>query len=248
MKGWTLISTLDDFANLAVYERQGRIHKDYRITFLNYDEDLDKSTKFKIQAIFAAILFLPWIVMFFISRDIGVVMVLLLLPALFIFGKYFGGPQTRRRNIILDFNNDALKVFNENPFGKDEIPMGERKLSRLNDLSVGDHPETDLERANRARKNLNGPGRYERTHCLFGHFGVGGAEKLWIVQRVEWPKQNSLYEVGQAISWAMEKGRRAMEQQAEASPPLVDPLATPARQAAPQPQSDRAGSIKPPLD
>ncbi|MEZ5749401.1 MAG: hypothetical protein R3D83_05770 [Caenibius sp.] len=113
---------------------------------------------------------------------------------------------------------------------------------------MGDHPQTELERANRMRKNLNSPGKYEKTHCLFGHFGVGGAEKVWIVQRVEWPKQNSLYEVGQAISWAMEKGRRAMEQQAEAMPPLVDPLATPARQAAPQPQSDRAGSIKPPLD
>lgn len=42
----------------------------------------------------------------------------------------------------------------------------------------------------------------EKSHCLFGMFGIDGAERVVLITRAEWPNYNSLSEVRLAVLWA----------------------------------------------
>lgn len=132
-----------------------------------------------------------------------------------------------RRVIEIDFGKDEFRVLRN---GSTTV---KRQLQRLTNLTIERHPEAELE-----YRKLNGRlGPKQKQHCLFGFFGAMGAEKVLLVSRYEYPSQDSLYQVSQAILWAIKE---------TASRPASAPAKAPERpepQAVPQPVG-----IKPPLD
>ncbi|MFW6027472.1 MAG: hypothetical protein ACOC91_01560, partial [bacterium] len=88
----------------------------------------------------------------------------------------------------------------------------------LANLTVEPHPETEAARIKRQEKGKKHPSVEEQQHCLFGFFGAKGAEKLLLLNRMEWPVQNSLYEVRQAIIWVQVQGASG-----SSAPPDDDP-------------------------
>ncbi|MEZ0018218.1 hypothetical protein [Sinorhizobium fredii] len=132
-----------------------------------------------------------------------------------------------RRVIEIDFGKDEFRVIRNGSI------TVKRQLQRLTNLTIERHPEAELE-----YRKLNGRlGPKQKQHCLFGFFGTMGAEKVLLVSRYEYPSQESLYQVSQAILWAVKE---------TASRPASVPAKAPERpepQAVPQPVG-----IKPPLD
>lgn len=222
------ISTTGDFPNVAVYERPGPQGQIASVVFANpeYDETWRANASafgvlMVMLAFVAGALLLPdrvsgevyvgwWIV------GIAVFLVVLNKAKM---------PWRIPRTVELDFGADAIRVLRD---GRREM---ERPLSRLANLTVEDHPEAAMERQARQEKGDRKPTRKEQQHCLFGWFGAGGAERVMLLSRAEWPDQRSLFEVRQAILWAIE--RSGSREKAE---------------AAPQVQSSRNGGLAPPLD
>ena len=64
--------------------------------------------------------------------------------------------------------------------------------------------------AERERHEKRGQlGPFQKQHCLFGWFGVAGAEKVMLLATVGMAaRRNSLFEVRQALLWAMETAGR----------------------------------------
>ncbi|MDP2619203.1 MAG: hypothetical protein Q8P46_03355 [Hyphomicrobiales bacterium] len=118
----------------------------------------------------------------------------------------FKSLRTLNRIIELEPGADRLRVL-----------MGgtvsvERQLSRLASLTVEPHPEVEVHRMRRQERKQTRLTDAEKTHCLFGWFGVAGAEKVLLLSRAEWPNRDSLFEVRQAIEWAREQARGAAPQ------------------------------------
>ena len=78
----------------------------------------------------------------------------------------------------------------------------------MQNLTVENHPEAEFERADRMEKGEKTLKEAEKQHCLIGWFGPGGAEQVVLITRAEWPNLNSLFEVRQAVLWAISAGRR----------------------------------------
>jgi hypothetical protein len=118
------------------------------------------------------------------------------------------GPTRSRRVIELDFRRDRLRVLRN---GKEALA---RELSRLHNLTVEPHPMAQRE----TREKGGALGPFQKQHCLFGWFGAGGAEKVMLLARWEWPNQDSLFEVRQAVQWARERrGSLRGEDEAQAA-------------------------------
>jgi hypothetical protein len=77
----------------------------------------------------------------------------------------------------------------------------------------------------------------QKQHCLFGWFGIGGAQKICLVCKVEWPNKNSLTEAQAAIMWARERAQNDFKtrQTGEAAGPAAG-------------RRTEEGGMKPPLD
>jgi hypothetical protein len=126
--------------------------------------------------------------------------------------------------IVIDPIDDQFAIYRGK--GTVERPFLLRKLSGCYGFSLGPHPELPLE----YEKNKTGKaGPKQKQHCLFGHFGPGGAERVMLVARWEWPPENSLYEVQQALEWTKQIVLRMFE-------------------TAPAPQPAFGGRIAPPDD
>lgn len=136
-------------------------------------------------------------------------------------------PARVRRAIELDYGRDEFRVLRS---GRTVLS---RRLSRLASLTVEPHPQAEIEHRKRGGKL----GPFQKQHCLFGFFGAAGAEKVLLLKRWEWPNQDSLYEVRQAVVWAKSIGDAGPEGLGFA-PASDTPAAVPAG----------GRSIKPPLD
>ncbi len=128
-------------------------------------------------------------------------------------------PYSYRITVELDFGRDRITVK------RNGRRLVQRALSALHNLTVEDHPDAEFSRRNRELRGEKRLSNNEKQHCLFGWFGGGGAEQVALVTRMEWPNRNSLYEVRQAILWAIEKsaGQAAQEFETEGrgiKPPL----------------------------
>ncbi len=110
-------------------------------------------------------------------------------------------PWKMKRAIELDFGADQLRVF------KGQKLKISRQLSRMANLTVEDHPDAEHARITRQEHGKKSPKDVEKQHCLIGWFGAGGAEQVMLLARAEWPCRNSLFEVRQAILWAIEQAR-----------------------------------------
>ena len=130
---------------------------------------------------------------------------------------FMGNPPFNvRYEIQVDHGEDHFTVYRK---GRRQMW---RPWSRLAAVTVGEHPDVPLELEQ--KKGKLGP--KQRQHCLFGHFGIGGAEKIVLVTRWEWPPQGSLFEVQQAIEMVrnvlgkMEQLVEAQGSRAPSLPPL----------------------------
>lgn len=192
------ISSTADFKNVAVYERTGPRGRIASIVFANpeYDESWRANASL-FGVLLVAIGFSAGVFLIPDGAQIlwwvfGIAVFLLVLNKAKM-------PWKIKRTIELDFGADALRVLRD---GKAEQ---QHALSRLANLTVEPHPEAEIERLARQERGEKKPTRKEQQHCLFGWFGAGGAERVMLIARAEWPNSNSLFEVRQAIIWARER-------------------------------------------
>jgi len=190
-----MISSSAEFPHVHVYERNEPDGKVYTVSFSNIESMTSGEGCFVMLALLAAYIWLG-IMGFNLSPGLGLFIFFCGLPALGIWAKE-SGPLRREKNrdIELDYGRNKFLVFVN---GSLEL---ERPLSQLKHVTVDRHPDTDFERNNRQQKGEKSVGRLEKTHCLFGWFGRGGAEQVILVNRLEWPCRNSLREVREAIEW-----------------------------------------------
>lgn len=132
-----------------------------------------------------------------------------------------------RRAIELDFGAKALRVLKN---GRVKLT---RPLASLQNLTIEPHPQVEAE----MRRNPGKIGPKQKQHCLFGWFGAGGGDKVLLVSRFEWPSQESLFEVRQAVIWALRQADGA---------PLPEEAGAP--RSAEREATQKPADIKPPLD
>jgi hypothetical protein len=123
--------------------------------------------------------------------------------------QWFQGTQRVKRVIELDPAADRVRVL------KNRSVELEKPYSRmLENLEVADHPDTPFEEMEIGREPAPPAGfnkrisKARRMHVLYGYFGYGGAERVILVERYEWPSYHSLRQVQQAIYWT----RRRIEE------------------------------------
>lgn len=250
---WTQITTKDDFPNVSV-SKKNNAHV-YHVDFFNYEGTAETKQSIGL----AVLLPVCALCVYSIFTDYPL-LILLIFPAIIIYALFVRSREVKR-TIELNFDSDLMQLYkNDKPDG------GNRKVTRLYELTVEDHPDTEWERVNRQQNQKKGPGPLEKTHCLFAWFGEGGAEKIRLIDRIEWPKRNSLFEVQQAVNYAYQLGMNEAAQKADsgkAAGAVTDEIQisndgseislgnmkirgegdTPK-----QPDNDKGRGIKPPLD
>ena len=220
-----LINRPDEFPRVAIYERQGNGGPIYRVAFYNKEfvrgwEAAPRS----LVAIVAGVLF-PIVMAFAVitTENMGVSWVtgaaVCLVLYFILFANLWKAAQSERA-IELDNGADRLRVLKS---GRVQL---ERPLSALVNLTVEPHPEAESKRQIRQEAGNKKLTEEERSHCLFGWFGPGGAEKVLLITRAEWPNLQTLFEVRQAVLWARDLKPEAGERKA----------------------SEGGGGINPPLD
>jgi hypothetical protein len=197
------ISTSADFPRAVVYENAGPGGGVYTVAF----DNAEFSGGREMLSMIAGILVLLASAAF--SGTLGDIALWLGLPAfagsvataaygVYLMVRVFW-PWTIRRAIELDFARDELRVL------KGARTVLTRPLSRLANLTVEDHPDAELARQQRQQNGQKAMKNSEKTHCLIGWFGVGGAEQVMLLTRAEYPSRHSLFEVQQAVRWVMDR-------------------------------------------
>ena len=147
-------------------------------------------------------------------------MVSALVVGLFLVARCFF-PKNVKRAIELDLQRNLIRVLKNNRI---EI---ERPLSQLTNLSIDESPDAavcrDIRAGDPTRRKMM---MEEKQQTLFGWFGPGGAERVALITRYEWPSSGVLYELMQAVYWIIKGG--------------ANPVDTSNVKV--------AGSLKPPLD
>lgn len=100
------------------------------------------------------------------------------------------------RTIALDFGRDEMRVL-KNGKAEQQLPL------RWSNLTVEDHPEAEYKRNVRLERGKKELTNEEKSHCLVGWFGPGGANRVMLLCRAEWPDRKSLFEVKAAMEWVM---------------------------------------------
>lgn len=202
----TPITTNAQFARIQVYLRQARHGPVYTIVFRNLERKNDLEKLLMILLVFGIIAGLLQL-----YPVAAVLFIVLGLPAAGLRAELNGPPRRLvRRAIELDPGRDEMRFYRGAAF------EGAYALSRLVHLTVEDHPDVEREKINRQERGKKGPGHLQYIHCLFGWFGIGGADKTELMHRVEWPSRHSLREVREAIEWTRRRiaagGSQAGEQ------------------------------------
>jgi len=220
----TRISTASDFPHTAVYERDGPNGHIYTVAFNN--KEYAEGWRQWLLTVGVLVLFSGGLVGCGIVTSAQVPYWMIVWTILFIaWVVYFKEPWKVKRAIELDFGTDQLRVL------RNRKVEASRQLTRLANLTVDEHPDAEAARVDRTSRGERKPSRKEKQHCLMGWFGTGGAEQVMLVSRAEWPNHNSLFEVRQAVLWAIEKA----SSKARGSPGF-------------EPPAPIAQTIKPPLD
>jgi hypothetical protein len=197
----TSIGSAADFSRTAVYLRTEETGPVYAVAFDNpeYVSGFTWESLVFVLLLFAAVpggifaagygqqIGIPWWV--------TVLLELAILSAVFQRAK---NPHLIPRRIELDVGRNQLNVLRKGYVEES------RQLNRLSNLTVEPHPEAGFRRQERIERGEKGLKPEEKQHCLFGWFGAGGAQKVLLVARYEWPNQDSLFEVRQAIQFARE--------------------------------------------
>jgi hypothetical protein len=198
-----LISTAADFPSVQVFEDAGPV---FRLAFKNLEKrSLGNQMCWFLGAPLAMMAFFGWVMVPAMEidgyREIagggGILFGAFILPAIMM--RIGLGPTRTRCVIEVDYKADRLRVF------RNGRVVVSRQNSLMRNSTVEPHPMAEWERYKRQGKQ--GPGPFQKQHCLFGWFGAEGAEKVMLTARWEWPPQNSLFEVRQAIRWVRKRGR-----------------------------------------
>jgi hypothetical protein len=206
----TRVGTEQDFPNLTVWREASGNGPIYRIAFDNLEfGGARRLVRFVATALVALVIPLAiWSGVLAQWLGLHWLIGIALFAALVWFVCHMGvRPGNIARVIDLDFGNDRLRVLRGN---RVEI---ERPRSRLQNLTVQDHPDAEFARAGRMEKGQQTLKDVEKQHCLIGWFGAGGGEQVVLISRAEWPNRNTLFEVRQAMLWAMgqAEGRETAE-------------------------------------
>jgi hypothetical protein len=135
-------------------------------------------------------------------------------------GRMMTPPFKALYQIVIDPIDDQFAIYRGKGRRTAQRPFLLRKLSACYGFSLGPHPDLPLE----YEKNKTGKaGPKQKQHCLFGHFGPGGAERVMLVARWEWPPENSLYEVQQALEWTKQIVLRMYETAAAPAGAITGP-------------------------
>jgi hypothetical protein len=239
----TLISDKSHFPNVEIYLRAGASGKPvYRLVFRNLEY---VAALFPLAGrlinygggaiLFLVLIFSPLIIIAPSAwmQGAGYRGAIVGLAAVPVFGLYvfaflkLKNPRKTKREIELDYDKDELRIYIN---GR---PSWKRQLSRLESLTIEPHPQVEYARMRRQERGKKKLSDEEKSHELFGYFGEGGAEKVWLVSRAEWPNHNSLREVRAAIIWAR---NHAGGVRADAGHDFETP------------ETKEGGTIKPPLD
>lgn len=219
-----LINRSDEFPRVAIFERQGNGGPIYRVAF--YNKEFVRGWEAAPRGLFgfvAALAFVPVMAFFTITAEnMGVSWVSGAAAGLVLYGVLFANlwkAKKSERAIELDNGADRLRVLKS---GRVQL---ERPLSAIVNLTVEPHPEAESKRLIRQEAGNKKLTEEERSHCLFGWFGPGGAEKVLLITRAEWPNLQTLFEVRQAVLWARDLKPEAGERKASAggggmNPPL----------------------------
>ena len=219
------ISTSDDFKNVTIYRKTGP--KGGSVYTLEFDNP-EKIGVFRGIIFFVTILVLVLSISFFVILSDSL-LIGFAIPIVLGFVAYFAlvhPPKRVRRAIQIDTDADELRVLKKGGV------VSKHKESRLHELSIGEHPDAERARSQRTQRE---PSTAEKQHTLYGWFGSGGAERVALLSRYEWPRHDSLYEVQQAMHWC-----RVYENKARN-------LIQPSEKEAEAPQEKDSG-INPPLD
>lgn len=211
----TRVGTEQDFPNLTIWREAGGIGPIYRIAFDNLEYGgARRLIRFAATALLALLIPLAiWSGVLAQRAGLHWLIGIALCFALVSFASHIGSrPGKIERTIELDFGNDRLRVLRGS---RVEV---ERPRQRLKDLTVQAHPEAEFARASRLEKSIQTLKDVEKQHCLIGWFGVGGGEQLVLLCRAEWPNRNSLFEVRQAMLWAIAQGEGREVHVAEREP------------------------------
>jgi len=129
-------------------------------------------------------------------------------------------PEKVGRAVEIDLDRNRLRVLKN---GRSEL---ERPFSDLDNLTIEEHPDAAVARDRRAgNPQQQRMTMTEKQEALFGWFGPGGAEKVLMVPRYEWPPGNMLFEVRQALMWViqggtMPEGQAPKPEEKSINPPL----------------------------
>jgi hypothetical protein len=201
------LTTAQDFNHVTVYERRGGDVPVYIVRFQNWE--IPKGFLVGLYWVLAFLVLLAagilggaW--MAEIGHEIGIgwiIPLVIWIVIIVLAFKKLSVPWNYQRAIEIDQAGDALRIYRDNKL------LEQHQLSRLANLTVEPHPEAEAARENRILNNGKRLRWEERQHCLFGWFGIGGAQKICLVCKVEWPNKNSLAEAQAAIMWARDKAR-----------------------------------------
>lgn len=191
----TPITTEAHFPNARVYRRDDPDGPVYTIVFRNLE--------LRRWPEVTAIIFAQWLIVMLLLQFYpvtGLITLFLGLPAL---GLYLNihGPMRRhfQRRIEIRQERDEMRFFRSRRL------MGSYPLSALAYLTVEDHPDAERARIDRQERGVKGPGTRDYVHCLFGWFGIGGANKVVLMERAEWPARQSLHEIREALEWTRKR-------------------------------------------
>ena len=222
------ISSDEQFSNLAVYEEGGSRGDVNNIVF----EHLEWGPNHEWKWMFLGSMFLfifGWVAVKDLSywlpwagewTWLGYIIGFIVLWA--VVWRKWHKPVLVSRLIEMNFSGDKLKVYDVK---KGEV-LSEWPLDRLHNITVDEHPlaaQKAIER--QSSKNPRDLSEEEKSHVLTGRFGEGGGEAAVLLHRAEWPCENSLLEVRQAMVWALKRhneGGRGQEEKKERGmrPPL----------------------------
>jgi hypothetical protein len=192
------ISSESDFPKTAVYERNGPNGSVYTVAFDN--REYDESWRMFFVFAWLMVLIFSLIPVAMMLPD-GLIEWWIVVWLMAMAGSFFylKQPWKLKRAIELDFGADQLRVLRNGRLDNS------RRLSTMANLTVEDHPDAEVSRLRRQERRQRRPSVNEKRHCLIGWFGAGGAEQVILLTRAEWPSRHTLFEVRQAILWAIEK-------------------------------------------
>jgi hypothetical protein len=226
-----LISTADDFENVAIYGRAEKKGPVYSIVFENIE--IVKFNSFLVFLAITSLLLLIGVSLIYgveISKSLGVDVHPFPFVLFFVFVILFAFKQPSKVDRAIEFDT-AAEMMRIKKNGHVEI---ERPYGNMESMSLEEHPDVEKQRQYRINAGKNKPNLLEKQFCVVGWFGIRGAKMVVLITRAGEGGECRLFlhEVQQAIEFVRDM--------------CLNPPHAAATDGAEPSQTD--SGIKPPLD